>query len=133
MLATKQKATAATVTPDKIKSLNLDKPDYPPTTSLSSKITESMQDCQHFDYCDAPLCPLDPDIDKRTWFADEPVCKRRKFAKRLWRKNQRKIAKVADFEAGYFTKPTLDKRITVRKGIKGLNPDLPPAERWGSI
>ena len=89
---------------------------------------ELMKDCRYFESCDAPLCPLDPDIDKRTWFADEPICKCRKFAKLLWRKNQRKIAKVADFETGYFTKKILNKRMTVRKGIKGLNPDLPPAK-----
>ncbi|MHC4634826.1 MAG: hypothetical protein ACYSYU_06405 [Planctomycetota bacterium] len=90
--------------------------------------TELIKHCRYFESCDAPLCPLDPDIDKRTWFADEPICKRRKFAKQLWRKNQRKIAKVADFEAGYFTKSMLDKRMTVRKGIKGLNPDFTPSK-----
>ena len=89
-------------------------------------------DCKHFDYCDAPLCPLDAGIDVRTWFADEPICNRRVFTKLLWRKNQKKIAKFGSYENGYFTKPMLDKKLTVRRGIKGINPDLPAAERRGS-
>ena len=33
-----------------------------------------MQDCQKFRACNANLCPLDPELFKRTYLPGEPVC-----------------------------------------------------------
>jgi len=30
-----------------------------------------MQNCPRFEVCDAPLCPLDPDLALRVWYAGE--------------------------------------------------------------
>ena len=32
------------------------------------------RDCSRFDYCNAPVCPLDPDWHKRTHLSGERVC-----------------------------------------------------------
>lgn len=33
-----------------------------------------MKECTKFHTCSAPLCPLDPDVFKRAYLRDEPVC-----------------------------------------------------------
>ncbi len=37
-----------------------------------------MKDCNNYSTCAAPLCPLDPDIHKRTWIMGEDICKAHK-------------------------------------------------------
>ena len=51
------------------------------------------KDCPQFEKCDAMLCPLDPDIEKRVWFADEPVCSSHKHGRHRWIRKQRSIRK----------------------------------------
>lgn len=36
---------------------------------------KTMTDCKHFLTCNANLCPLDPDMDRRSWLIGEAVCK----------------------------------------------------------
>ena len=51
-----------------------------------------MIECDMFDVCNAPLCPLDKDIDKRCWYSDEEVCKSRKHGAGIrWISKQRSI------------------------------------------
>ena len=38
-----------------------------------------MIDCKRFDRCGANICPLDPDLERRTWFPDEEICRRKDF------------------------------------------------------
>lgn len=57
------------------------------------------------------------------WYPDEEICRNRQFGQAQWIKNQKKIAKVSGFDAGYFTKIMLDRRLVVRIGIKGIDPD----------
>ena len=45
-----------------------------------------MEDCSKFNYCRAPICPLDRNLEKRVYLKGEPVCPRwdnYKFRKRL--------------------------------------------------
>ena len=76
--------------------------------------------CKHFNSCSGPLCPLDL---CGIWYADEDICKVRKFQQERWIKNQKKIKKVGSYDTGYFTKEMLDRRLFVKKGIKGIDPD----------
>ncbi len=79
--------------------------------------------CPKFDYCDAPLCPLDEGIKERIWYPDEEICNSQ-YAKGLkWVTNQRKVAKMATDETTYFTVRMLQHACIIRKGIRGLNPD----------
>ena len=75
--------------------------------------------------CDAPLCPLDKDIEQRYWFPDEPICRAKKFSEVDWIRNQRKIKKRGLDNSRYFTLEMLKRNCVIRRGIKGLNPDLP--------
>jgi len=56
--------------------------------------TIKMQACPSFNTCDAPLCPLDPELDKRVWFTDEDICKSKRHGSGVrWIKKQRSIVK----------------------------------------
>jgi hypothetical protein len=46
-----------------------------------------MEDCQKFDRCNAPICPLDEKRADRTYIAKEPIC--------LW---MREVGKVGGVE-----------------------------------
>jgi hypothetical protein len=49
--------------------------------------------CKLFVKCSAPLCPLDIRLKKRVWYADEDVCRSRKYGLNRWVKKQRSIQK----------------------------------------
>ena len=80
--------------------------------------------CRLFEDCLAPLCPLDRSSLKGIWYADEEICRSRAQGGRPWIRSQRRIAKVADHGAGYFTLEMLCRLVVIRKGITGLDPDL---------
>ena len=52
-----------------------------------------MQNCPRFEICDAPLCPLDPDLALRIWYAGEETCKCQKYNKHRWIRKQRSIVR----------------------------------------
>jgi len=81
--------------------------------------------CTLFESCLAPLCPLDPSSLKGIWYPDEEICRSRSQGGRLWIRAQRRLAKVAGSGAGYFTLEMLGRLVVIRKGITGLDPDLP--------
>ena len=84
----------------------------------------NMKGCQNFNTCNAPLCPLDEEIEHRTFFADEDICKVKEFSNRLFIKNQKKLKKVgAKDDCGFFTYRMLNRNIIIKKGIQGLDPD----------
>ena len=91
-------------------------------------------ECRHFDSCSAPLCPLDSSsLGGGLWYPDEEICRVRKFQQEQWLKNQKKLKKVGNLDSGYFTKEMLDRRLIVRKGIKGIDPDKDESrqlKRW---
>ena len=66
---------------------------------------EKMEKCGLFEGCSAPLCPLDSDLNARIWWADEEICKSRKFGQHRWIRKQRSIRKRK-------TKSWLDRPIT---------------------
>ncbi len=85
--------------------------------------------CTLFESCLAPLCPLDPSSLKGIWYPDEDICRSRSQGGRPWIKAQRRIAKVAGSGAGYFTLEMLSRLVVIRKGIAGLDPDLPEEQQ----
>ena len=52
-----------------------------------------MEQCKLFSNCDAALCHLDSDLNKRIWYSDESICRSRKFGQHRWIKKQRSIRK----------------------------------------
>lgn len=84
-----------------------------------------MIDCQSYEGCSAPLCPLMADLLPRAvWYSDEEVC-RKKGATRLypWVKLQRRISRLPAKDRGYFTQAMLAAIGRVSGGIVGIRPD----------
>jgi hypothetical protein len=50
-------------------------------------------DCKHFPSCNASLCPLDPELENRTWFVGESICKRLDYAALPMVKRQKQLNK----------------------------------------
>jgi hypothetical protein len=81
--------------------------------------------CTLYETCPAPLCPLDPSSLNGIWYRDEEICRSRSQGGRPWIRAQRRLARVAGSGAGYFTLEMLNRLVVIRKGIAGLDPDLP--------
>lgn len=67
-----------------------------------------MEQCQLFIECGAPLCPIDDDLNKRLWYADEEICRSRIFGRHRWIKKQRSIKRRQ-------TKTWLDHPVTYQE------------------
>jgi len=79
--------------------------------------------CTLYENCIAPLCPLDRSSLKGIWYPDEEICRSRTHGNPPWMKAQRKLSRVA--AGGYFTIEMLNRLVVIRKGIAGLDPNLP--------
>lgn len=90
------------------------------------------KECQYYDDCSAPLCPLDPESLKHgIWYPDEEICQKRSVPD--WVKVQRRIAKKTSDVDKYFTFEMLARVYKVTQGIVGLDPDKeekPQLKRW---
>ncbi|MEM3862159.1 MAG: hypothetical protein QW203_06745 [Thermoplasmatales archaeon] len=77
-------------------------------------------DCPSYGSCECPLCPLD-DSHAAVWYSDDDICRNPDFkvVSKTMRKLKRKGAE------GYFTLAMLNREFIIRKGIKGIDPDLP--------
>jgi len=79
--------------------------------------------CTLYETCNTPLCPLDGSSLNGIWYPDEEICRSRVHGNLPWIKAQRKLSRVA--AAGYFTVEMLNRLVVIRKGIVGLDPNLP--------
>jgi len=79
--------------------------------------------CTLYENCIAPLCPLDRSSLNGIWYPDEEICRSRTQGNFPWMKAQRKLSRVA--AGGYFTVEMLNRLVVIRKGIAGLDPNLP--------
>jgi len=96
---------------------------------------EKMEQCPSFNECGAPLCPLDLDLNKRIWYANEAVCKSRIFGQHRWIKKQRSIKKRQTkcwldrpvtyqdiYDASRERKLSEDQKEVLRARMKKINP-----------
>ena len=100
--------------------------------SLGGQVEErsnmKREECRRFELCEAPLCPLEP---CGIWYADEQICTARQFQTKKWVQKQKKIAKVATADNGFFSIPMLECVGRVTKQITGGNPDVwESEEKW---
>jgi len=89
-----------------------------------------MKNCDRFDDCAAPLCPLDGGVDACTWYPDDPICPKPAPA---WLMKQKRIREVATDRENYFTGAMIKRMGRIYKSVYGLNPERPhePQEaRW---
>ena len=73
--------------------------------------------------CGAPLCLLDPKLASCCWFPDEEICKKNHPPQ--WVKTQKKVQKRAKDKEKYFNFEMLNRNCIIKKGIVGLDPNLP--------
>jgi len=79
--------------------------------------------CSHIDTCCAPFCPLVKDLSNVIWYADEEICKLRKYANLQYIKTQRKISKKDKKAKTYYTFEMINRNFIVKTGITGLDPE----------
>ena len=86
-----------------------------------------MKNAHFFNFCNAPICPLDENKGNAIWYSDEAICKTPKYSSLDFIKTQKKISRLNKKHAvnGYFTFKMLNQRIIVRSGIQGINDDTP--------
>ena len=97
---------------------------------LQNKEETPFKACPLYDRCAAPICPMDPNAKHRSWYSTEDVCSSSKFKDHKVVVTQRKISKKGS--EGYFTYEMLNRDIVVKKGIQGIDPDIPGSvERRG--
>jgi len=85
--------------------------------------------CPHFDGCNAPLCPIDPEsLSHGAWFPDEETCRRRDL-QQPWVARQRKVARSTggDPARGCFSVPMLARDCRITSAFRGLDPNQGPA------
>ncbi len=88
-------------------------------------------ECPRLERCNAGLCPPDPLIEKRIWYPDEEICKRKGFGNTDFVKVQKKIKRVKADPNRFFNVQMLRRIHRVAKGIKGIDPDKEKQlERW---
>jgi len=80
------------------------------------------ENCNKFDTCSAPICPLSPDQDNNNylWYPNEEICMRHNS---LFVKNQKKIAQRTKDTSTYYTFEMLKRNCIIKEGITGLSPD----------
>lgn len=86
--------------------------------------------CNLFELCEtpeAPLCPMrQTTVEHGRWYADEQICKARKFQNLPWIRKQKRIARLGlTVHDGFFTVRMLNSiQVTaITKNLKGADPD----------
>jgi hypothetical protein len=94
-------------------------------------MTNNKNECSLFETCEAPLCPLQESSTKHgVWYADETICRARRFQSLPWVKKQKRIAKLRlTAEDGFFTVKMLNSLDRITKSLKGADPDNFDSER----
>ena len=52
---------------------------------------EEMEQCPGFETCSAPLCPRDPQLELKTWFLDEDICRSLQYRQSPLVRRQRQL------------------------------------------
>lgn len=85
-------------------------------------------DCNFYEGCEAPLCPLNTNLGRSVWFPGEPVCRLKDSPDWVWK--QRRLARLSSIDRSRcFTIRMLTNLTHVTKGIQGINPNQPDEER----
>ena len=81
-----------------------------------------MNNCEKFENCNAPICPM-IDSPESNWFPNEKICSLEKFNQSPCVQSQKKIVeKIQDYDT-YFTFDMLNRNFIVTKRLTGIDPD----------
>ncbi len=92
--------------------------------------------CNLFEECqtpDAPLCPIQENTVRHgIWYADEPICRAKKFQNLSWIKKQKLISKQKlKLDDGFFTVRMLNELQVIPQSLRGADPSDCDAEaKW---
>jgi len=89
--------------------------------------------CPKFEDCEAPLCPLQENtLEGALWYADEEICRARKFQSLLWIQKQKRIAKLGlSVDDGFFSLKMVNSIRAITKNLKGADPNnFNSEEKW---
>ena len=92
--------------------------------------------CNLFEECktlEAPLCPVQENtLINGVWYADEPICRAKRYQHIQWIKMQKQIAALKlTAEDGFFTVRMLTALKVLPRSINGADPDDPDSEaKW---
>ena len=75
--------------------------------------------------CNNQICPMLKDNSRYIWYSEEDACNNPEYKDELTVINQKKIKKKK--AEGYFNFEMLNRRFVVKKGIAGIDPDVPEA------
>jgi len=81
-----------------------------------------MKECNLFDECGAPICPLD-EGKHAVWYPDEEICRSNIHGRLPWIKRQRKISRKVRNRDFYFTPEMLCRNCVITAATEGLDPD----------
>ena len=73
--------------------------------------------------CNNQICPMLKDNSRYIWYSEEDACNNPEYKDELTVINQKKIKKKK--AEGYFNFEMLNRRFVVKKGIAGIDPDVP--------
>ena len=94
--------------------------------------------CNLFELCEtpeAPLCPMrQTTVEHGRWYADEQICKAKKFQNLPWIRKQKRIARLGlAVDDGFFTVRMLNsiQATAITKNLKGADSDYLISElKW---
>lgn len=91
--------------------------------NLKEQEQRPFESCPFYERCESQICPMDPSKAERTWYTDEGPCLNPDYRNEQSIINQKKLTKKQ--ASGYFTFEMLNRDIIIRKGIQGIDPDVP--------
>jgi hypothetical protein len=108
---------------------------HPNGSGSEKSVSRIPKDCQFYHFCSANICPLDPLVTSLIWLPEEDetdeICKNPEFANLQFIMTQKKIKKALRNRTGerddFFTYEMLNRKITVRSGIRSIPSDPPGA------
>ena len=86
-----------------------------------------MIECPRFFSCDAPLCPLDPELFHRTWYVGEDIFASRTHGKVRWIRKQRSI--VRRRTASWFDRPVKVSELIATSQPRNISSEAAEKER----
>ncbi|AAT42938.1 hypothetical protein [Picrophilus oshimae] len=73
--------------------------------------------------CNNQICPMLNDNSRYIWYSDEDTCSNPEYRNNIVVINQKKLKKKN--APGYFTYNMLNRNFVIKKGITGIDPDVP--------
>ena len=89
-----------------------------------SKEKQGNEECPYWKRgCNNQLCPMLKGNSKYIWYSDEDPCNNPEYKDNIVAINQKKLKKKN--APGYFTYNMLNRNFIIKRGIEGIDPDVP--------